>query len=347
MVVVRRLDPRYDRMGYEIQKGLMIDMPWGDGKAEITESDDGTLTLSEVDGKYQVTLKDVHLSDFVDHKVFINVHTGPEENHLLLENLTIDAPKTIVNSYSGDNTLSGTVLSGETVIEMTGQTLKDSFIKDSHLVSVEALDSSIKRSRVSGGYVENSEVVNSALDNVTVIKDSSIELSQLMSDEVTGAVVGGVASGWDGYSYEMDERRFKDGYFVGNGKRASQHDFEHGYVQVADEEDYVNGLATLTVNRDLPVNGYKYRPSNALKERLEDLWETVPVVYRSEALEMAPFLKDVVESTDVNVEQSVIDEEIARDIERAITEDTSRREVDDFVIDESQFEVNSQQGLQQ
>ena len=27
MVVVKRLDPKYPRMGYEVQKGLVIDMP--------------------------------------------------------------------------------------------------------------------------------------------------------------------------------------------------------------------------------------------------------------------------------------------------------------------------------
>lgn len=31
MVVVKRLDPNYPRMGYEVQKGLMIDLPRGDG----------------------------------------------------------------------------------------------------------------------------------------------------------------------------------------------------------------------------------------------------------------------------------------------------------------------------
>lgn len=30
MVVVRRLDPEYSRLGYEIQKGLIVDMPRGD-----------------------------------------------------------------------------------------------------------------------------------------------------------------------------------------------------------------------------------------------------------------------------------------------------------------------------
>lgn len=43
MVVVKRLDPRYSRMGYEVQKGLVIDLPRGDGKADIVKGEDGTV----------------------------------------------------------------------------------------------------------------------------------------------------------------------------------------------------------------------------------------------------------------------------------------------------------------
>ena len=90
-----------------------------------------------------------------------------------------------------------------------------------------------------------------------------------------------------------------------------------------------------------------YQPSETLKERLEEGFVSVPDAYKNETLEMAPFLKDVVGPTSVTIEQGVVDEEIARDIERSVAEDTLRREADDFVIDESQFDVNSQQGLQQ
>lgn len=120
-------------------------------------------------------------------------------------------------------------------------------------------------------------------------------------------------------------------------------------MQVADENAYTDGLAQLVLNRDLPyawdLEGY--RPSDALKERLEEGFASVPEDYKDETLEMAPFLKDVIEPTNVTIEQSVVDEEIARDIEKSIAEDTARREVDDFVIDESQFEATSQRGLQQ
>lgn len=49
-MIVKRLDPKYPRMGYEVQKGLMIDMPGGDGQADIMKHEDGFLTLSEDNG---------------------------------------------------------------------------------------------------------------------------------------------------------------------------------------------------------------------------------------------------------------------------------------------------------
>lgn len=35
MVAIKQLDPNYPRLGYEIKKGLVIDLPRGDGKADI------------------------------------------------------------------------------------------------------------------------------------------------------------------------------------------------------------------------------------------------------------------------------------------------------------------------
>lgn len=81
MVVVKQLDSKYPRLGYEIQKGLVVDMPNGDGKADIVKNEDGSLTLSENEGKDTVTLKDVHLSDFVDHDVRLALKYGFEDNH--------------------------------------------------------------------------------------------------------------------------------------------------------------------------------------------------------------------------------------------------------------------------
>ena len=336
MVVVKRLEPNYPRMGYEVQKGLVIDMPRGDGKADITKHEDGSLTLSERDGKYKVTLKDVHLSDFVDHDIQVKLKRSPNANHLTLDNVIINSPTSRVISYEGANVISDSILSGHNLIEMTGQELSDSFIKDSELDQTMVKDSSVKRSRLQLSRVDDSHVTNSDLMNSVVTKDSNVELSKLVSDEVTAATVGGVHSGWALSSWDIDERTFTDGYFVGNGKHANHPEFNHGYVQVADEDAYVDGLAALILNRDLPYawDLEAYRPNEALNDRLEEGFASIPEAYKDEVVEMAPFLKGVVGVTDVNIEKSV-------------AEDTARREADDFVIDESQFEVTPQKGLQQ
>ena len=365
MVVIKRLNPEFPRMGYEVQKGLMIDMPGGDGKADIIKGEDGSLTLSEDGGKYQVTLKNVALSDFVDHEIQVKLKRSPNANQLTLENMVIDAPTSRLISYEGDNTISGSILSGHNVIEMTGQEIIDSFIKDSELDQTTFKNSSAKRSRLQLSRVEDSHVVNSDLMNAVVTDDSNVELSKLVSDTVTVATVGGVHSGWALSSWDIDERAFTDGYFVGNGKHANQPDFDHGYVQVADEDAYVEGLAALTLNRDLPyawdLEGY--RPNEALKERLEEGWTSVPEDYKDETLEMAPFLKTVVTSLDDEdawlyldamavaegevVTEDVDQDKIRREAESWVIDETSLVVAEDVTIDESQFEVNSQQGLQQ
>ena len=188
MVVVKRLDPNYPRMGYEVQKGLIVDMPGGDGKADIIKGEDGSLTLSEKDGKYQVTLKDVHLSDFVDHEIQVKLKRSLNVNQLTLENVIINAPTSRLISYEGDNTISGSILSGHNLIEMTGQEITDSFIKDSELDQTTVMDSSVKRSRLQLSRVDASHVINSDLMNSVVTKDSTVELSKLVSDEVTAEI---------------------------------------------------------------------------------------------------------------------------------------------------------------
>lgn len=367
MVVVKRLDPRYPRMGYEVQKGLIVDMPGGDGKAEITKGEDGSLTLSEKDGKYQVTLKDVHLSDVVDHEIQVKLKRSPNANQLTLEDVIINAPTSRLISYEGDNTISGSILSGHNLIEMTGQTLSDSFIKDSELDQTTLKNSSVKRSRLQLSRVDDSHVVNSDVMNSVVTDDSNVELSKLVSDEVTAATVGGVHSGWALSSWDIDERVFTAGYFVGNGKHANHPDFNHGYVQVADSDAYANGLATLVLHRDLPyawdLGGY--RPNEALKERLEEGFASVPDDYKDETLEMAPFLKTVVTSDSLDdedawlyldamaaAEGAVVTEDVDQDKIRQkadtwVIDDTPVEVAEDIAIDESQFEMKTQQGLQQ
>ena len=364
-MIVKRLDPNYSRMGYEVQKGLVIDMPGGDGKADIVKGEDGSLTLSEKDGKYQVTLKDVHLSDSVDHEIQVKLKRSPDVNHLTLENVIINAPTSRLISYEGANTLSGSILSGHNLIEMTGQEITDSFIKNSELDQATLTDSSVKRSRLQLSRIDDSHVVNSDVMNSVVTKDSSVELSKLMSDEVRAATVGGVHSGWALSSWEIDERVFTDGYFVGNGKHANHPDFDHGYVQVTDSDAYVDGLATLVLNRDLPYawDLEAYRPSDALKERLEEGWTSVPEDYKAETLEMAPFLKTVAMSDSLDDEDAwlYLDAQAASEgavVTEDVDKDKIRQEADAWVIDdtpvevaedidESQFEMKTQQGLQQ
>ena len=377
MVVVKRLDPEYSRMGYEVQKGLTIDMPGGDGQADIIKGEDGSLTLSEKDGKYQVTLKNVALSDFVDHDIQVKLKRSPNVNQLTLENVIIDSPTSRVISYEGTNVISESILSGHNLIEMTGQVLSDSFIKDSELDQTTVKDSSVKRSRLQLSRVDKSTVVNSDLINSVVTKDSNVELSKLVSDEVTAATVGGVHSGWVLSSFDIDERAFTDGYFVGNGKHANQPDFDHGSVQVTDSDPSVDGLAALVLDRDLPYawDLENYRPSDMLKECLEEGFASVPEEYKDETIEMAPFLKDVVgpmiDSLDDEDAWLYLDAQaVAEDPSAVITEDVDKEKIrreaeswviddrelplagtnmthDDVTIDESQFEINSQQGLQQ
>ena len=307
----------------------------------------------------------------MDHDIQVKLKRSPNANHLTLDNVVINAPTSRIISYEGHNVISESILSGHNLIEMTGQELTDSFIKDSELDQTMVKDSSVKRSRLQLSCVDASHVTNSDVINSVVTKDSSVELSKLVSDEVAAATVGGVHSGWALSSWDIDERTFADGYFVGNGKHAGHPDFNHGYVQVADEDAYVDGLATLTLNRDLPyawdLEGYQ--PSDALKERLEERFVSVPDDYKDETLEMAPFLKAVVEPTidslddedawlyldaqavaedpDAVITEDVDDEKSHREAESWIIDETPLTVADDVTIDESQFDVKMQQGLQQ
>ena len=343
MVTVRRLDPEYPRLGYEIQKGLVIDMPNGDGKAEITESDDGTLTLSEGNGKYTASIKNVRLSGFGDHHIDVVVSGDPEGSHLVLDDLNIESPTTTIRSFRGENRVSDTILVGANEISLAGHTIDDAYIDNSVIMtsSVEK-DSLVERSHLLNSTVTNSDVVNSDLDSATVTDSSRVELSYLMGDTVKQAKVGGVKNGWDVFEDTFDERTFENGYFVGNGKSAEQEGFDHGYVEVSNEDNYAFGLATLAINRDLPFrpekDGYYLSELNdVMQERLDKAWEKIPEAYQKEALELAPFLKDVVEPASLT----------AAEIVESFAEDEAWREADDFTIDESQFEMNPQQGLQQ
>ena len=340
MVVVKRLYSNYPRLGYEVQKGLVVDMPRGDGKATITEAEDGTLTLSERDGKYSVTLKNVQLSEFVEHNILVEIDRAPEANHLVLEDLNIESPETTIRSCYGHNRVSDAVLSGTNDITMTGQIIDDAYIDNSvlQMSSVEK-DSLVENSRLLSSTIVNSDVVNSDLDGTMVADSSRVELSHLTSDTVKQAKVGGVSSGYDVLNDTFDDRTFEAGYFVGNGMTAEQKWFDHGYEQVADEDAYVDELVLLTMRGGLPfrVEKNSYELSDDMKDRLEDAMARVSENYKADLVKRAPFLKEVVEPAPLT----------ATEIVKSFAEDEAWREADDFVIDESQFEVKSQQGLQQ
>lgn len=343
MVTVRRLDPEYPRLGYEIQKGLMVDMPGGDGNATITESKDGTLTLSESEGKYTASIKNVRLSEFGEHDIVVKVNGDSDANHLVLEDLNIESSVTTIRSFRGDNRVSDTILTGVNDISLAGHTIDDAYIDNSVIMtsSVEK-DSLVERSRLLNSTVTNSDVVNSDLDSAVIADSSRVELSHLMGDTVTQAKVGGVHNGWNVFDDTFDERTFEKGYFVGNGKSAEQEGFDHGYVEVSNEDDYVMGLATLAINRDLPFRpekeGYHLLElTDDRQERLDKVWEKMSDAYQKEALELAPFLKEVIAPPALT----------AAEIAQSFDDDEAWREADDFVIDESQFEVKPQQGLQQ
>ena len=244
----------------------------------------------------------------------------------------------LVSSFYGDNRIADTHFRGANHITMTGQMIDDAYIDDS-VISGSSIEkgSTVEHSRLMNSTVSDSEIINSDLDNATVTDDSKVELSYLMDDTVKQANVGGVNNGWDVLNDTFDERTFEKGYFVGDGKLASQEG--HGYVQVADEDAYADGLARLAVNRDLPfrVDKESYQLTDDMKDRLEEAWGTVPAVYKDEALELAPFLKDAITPPALT----------AAEIVKSFDEDEAWREADDFEIDESQFEVKSQQGLQQ
>lgn len=44
MVTIKQINPNSPRLGYEVQKGLIVDMPNGDGEATIEEND-GAVTI--------------------------------------------------------------------------------------------------------------------------------------------------------------------------------------------------------------------------------------------------------------------------------------------------------------
>lgn len=309
MVKIKQLDPNYPRLGYEIKKGLVIDLPRGDGKADIA-NDNGSLYLTEGSCAVRVTPSTIQIAD--DASLTVKMHRHEDDNHLTLGDLTVDGD-TMIHCSGGDNTITNDSLIGHNYIDMdvNGGVICDSHINNSHLQDTSIKNSHIDYSRLTDTHVDKSQVKNSHTFASHIADDSFVELSSLGFDKVHQAKLGGVTCEPDPFS--LKDRTFENGYYIGCPENA------YDPIQVADEKAYTDGLAILAVHGDIPyeVSSGDYEPSSDLKEAIKEQWETLSDFNKTHTdglYEWAPFVKGVVE--------------------------------DDFVIDESQFEVKPQQGLQ-
>lgn len=310
MVKIKQLDPNYPRLGYEIKKGLVIDMPRGDGKADIVE-DKGSLYLSEGSCVVRVVPDTIQMAD--DASVTVKMHRHEDDNHLTLGDLTVTDGDTMIHCSGGNNAVTDDSLIGHNYIDMdvNGGIICDSHIIHSHLQDTSIKNSHIDYSRLTDTHVSDSQVKNSHTFASHIENNSFVELSSLGFDKVSQAKLGGVTCEPDPFS--LKDRVFKNGYYIGCSENA------YDPIQVADEKAYTDGLAILSVHGDIPyeIRSRDYEPSGDLKEAIKEKWQTLSdfsKTHTDELFEWAPFVKDVVE--------------------------------DDFVIDESQFEINPQQGLQ-
>lgn len=309
MVAIKQLDFNYPRLGYEIKKGLVIDLPRGDGKADIA-NENGSLYLSEGSCVVRVNPDTIQMAD--DAILTVKMHRHEGDNHLTLGDLTVNGD-TMIHCSGGDNVITNDSLIGHNYIDMdvNGGIICDSHIIHSHLQDTSIKNSYIDYSRLTDTHVDKSQVKNSHTFASYIANNSFVELSSLGFDKVDQSKLGGVICEPDPFS--LKDRVFKNGYYIGSP--------ENGYdpIQVADEKAYTDGLAILSVHGDIPydVRSGDYEPSSDLKEAIKEQWEKLPDVNKThtdELFEWASFVKDVVE--------------------------------DDFVIDESQFEVKPQQCLQ-
>lgn len=310
MVTIKQLDPNYPRLGYEIKKGLVIDLPRGDGNASIA-IDNGNLYLSEGSCVVRVNPDTIQMAE--DASLMVKMHRNEDENRLTLGDLTVTDGDTMIHCSGGDNVVTNDSLIGHNYIDMdvNGGIICDSHINNSHLQDTSIKNSHIDYSRLTDTHVSKSHVKNSHTFASHIENNSFVELSSLGFDKVSKAKLGGVTCEPDPFS--LKDRIFENGYYIGCP--------ENGYdpIQVADEKAYTDGLAILSVHGDIPydVRSGDYEPSSDLKEAIKEQWETLSdfsKTHTDELFEWAPFVKDVVE--------------------------------DDFVIDESQFEIKPQQGLQ-
>lgn len=317
MVTVKQLTPKSPRLGYEIQKGIIVNMPKGDGNATIEEADDGSLTISEQDGAYSVTLKNVKVTEFGNPNILIVINGNADSNHLHLEDVTFDTQKTTIVSSHSDNSISDTIFRGDNYVYMQKHKITDAFIEDCHLERSSITDSNVDHSYILATTIDDSTVKSSRLYATEAI-DSIVSLTKISLGEFHNATVAGITKS------PMDEQRtFTDGYYVGENN-------------VKDDMAYNEALASLILNNGLSdeIDKMHYQPSQTLIDNLTDKWENVSEDMKKTVIETTPFLNQVVGDKAIDITQSVYDDE-------------AWRTADEFYIDPNIFLFSDKDDLQQ
>lgn len=317
MVTVKQINPNSPRLGYEVQPGLIVDMPNGDGKATIEETD-GAVTISEQDGTHSVTLKNVKVPDLGNPNILIEMRGGVD-NHLSLNDVTFDTQKTTIVSSHSDNSISDTIFRGDNYVYMQKHQITDAFIEDCHLERSSITDSNIDHSYILATTIDESTVKSSRL-YAAEATDSTISLTKTSLGTFHNATVAGVFKG------PMDDHRMlTDGYYVGK-------------TEVKDDIAYNEALALLILTDSLPneIDKKYYRPSQELIDTIQDKWDTVHTEMKNKVLGTTPFLTTIVG-----------DEVSMSDIVQSIYDDEAWRTADEFYIDPNIFLFSDEDDLQQ
>ena len=187
MVKIKQLDPNYPRLGYEIKKGFVIDLPRGDGKASIA-IDNGSLYLSEGNCAVRINPDTIQMAD--DASLTVKMHRHEDENQLTLSDLTVDGD-TMIHCSGGNNVVTNDSLIGHNYIDMNvnGGIICDSHINNSHLQDMSIKNSHIDYSRLTDTHVDKSQVKNS-YTFASHIENNSFD--QLPPTEVGGLFLSSV-----------------------------------------------------------------------------------------------------------------------------------------------------------
>ena len=250
MVTIKQINPNSPRLGYEVQKGLIVDMPNGDGKAIIEEADN-CITISEQDGAHSVTLKNVKVPDLGNPNIMIEIRGDVDNNHLTLEDVDFHTQETTIVSSHSDNSISDTIFYVNNYVYMQKHTITDAFIEDCHIERSSVTYSNVDHSYILATTVDASAVKSSRLYATETI-DSTVSLTKMSLGTVHNATIAGIIKG------PMDEHRIlTDGYYVGR-------------AEVKDDIAYNEALALLILTDSLPTEIDKkyYRPSQALMDTI-------------------------------------------------------------------------------